>query len=118
MRTFILSIILILPLAITSCKKEKALCMKGTVIGKIRSGGGGLALSLDKNYTGAVKWNDEKNVIELLNIPTELKLPGTIIYFSSREATDEEQGIITADGDESIKTILYGMEFNTTECPN
>ncbi len=118
MRTLILSIILILPLVISSCKKEPALCMKGTVIGKIRSGGGGLAVSLDKNYSGAVKWNDEKNVIELLNIPTELRASGATFYFSSRKATDSEQGIITADGDESIKTVLYGMKFSTTECPN
>jgi hypothetical protein len=110
---------LILPLIVLSfsCKKINTDCMKGTVIGKIRSDGGGLAVSLDKNYKGSVNWKDEKNVIELLNIPDEWKTPGTVIYFSSRKATASEQGAITADGDESIQLVLYGLEIRDNGCP-
>ncbi len=91
--------------------------MTGTIIGKIRSNGGGLAVSLDQNYKGSVKWQENKNVVELLNIPQQFMNPGTTIYFSSRAATTEEQGVITADGDESIKLVLYGLEFSNGECP-
>ncbi|SFT35060.1 hypothetical protein SAMN05216474_0039 [Lishizhenia tianjinensis] len=91
--------------------------MQGTVIGKIRSSGGGLAVSLHKHYHKAVKWQGHKNVIELLNIPEDMQLEGTTIYFKSRIATTEEQGIITADGEESLKLVLYGKNFSIDACP-
>lgn len=91
--------------------------MQGIVIGKIRSAGGGWAVSLKKNYKGAVNWKEYKNVVEVLNIPEDLKVEGATLYFSSREATTEEQGPVTADGDETIKRVLYGLEFSATECP-
>lgn len=100
-----------------SCKKINTDCMKGTVIGKIRSAGGGLAVSLDKNYKGAVNWKGEKNVIELLNIPDELKISGTELYFSSRKATFSEHGSVTADGHEGIQLVLYGLEIKDDGCP-
>lgn len=100
-----------------SCEKVNNSCMHGTVLGKIRSEGGGLAVSLDKKYQGAVSWQYSKNVIELLNISPEYREPGTKIYFSSRIASEEEQGVVTADGDESIDLVLYGTKFSHSECP-
>ncbi|WP_296620627.1 hypothetical protein [Marivirga sp.] len=91
--------------------------MKGEVIGEIRSAGGGLAVSLDRNHEGAVNWQGENNVIELLNIPGIYQSPGTTIYFTSRPANSDELGPVTADGDESIELVLYGLEFNSDECP-
>jgi hypothetical protein len=92
-------------------------CMKGEVIGSIRSAGGGLAVSLDKPYQGAVTWQGRNNVIELCNIPEGFQPAGTIIYFSSRRLAAGECGPVTADGDESIQTALYGETFSSTGCP-
>ena len=112
---FLISIILI---GITpACKKVDYECMKGAVIGKIRSSGGGLAVELDKNYKGSVKWQGHKNVIELLNMPEEYSSPGTTFYFKSRSSNSSEQGPITADGDESIPLVLFGEEFSKNQCP-
>lgn len=103
---------------VPSCKKIDHSCMKGTVIGSIRSQGGGPAVSLDKKYKGTVQWQDHKNVIELLNIPEEYITPGTTFYFTSREPSSSEMSyVISADGDERIKLVLYGEKFSTTECP-
>lgn len=91
--------------------------MMGETIGTIRSLGGGIAVKLDKNYKGAVKWQGDKNVIELMNIPDEYKTPGSVFYFSSRTKEEGEFYIISADGDESIDLILYGTKFSSSECP-
>lgn len=99
------------------CKKVDYECMKGTVIGKIRSSGGGLAVELDKNFKGSVKWQGHKNVIEVLNIPVEYSSSGTTFYFKSRNSNSSEQGPITADGDESIKLVLFGEVFSKIQCP-
>lgn len=112
---FLVSIILIG--MIQSCKKVNHECMKGTVIGKIRSAGGGLAVELDKKYKGTVKWQGYKNVIELLNIPEEYKSSGTTFYFKSRNINSSDNLFVTADGDESIKLVLYGEQFSIYECP-
>jgi hypothetical protein len=90
--------------------------MEGTVIGKIRSGGGGLAVSLDRNYKKSVSWQNHQNVVEVLNIPESLNKGGTTVYFTSRIATEEEKGLITSDGDETIDLVVYGTEFNEEGC--
>jgi hypothetical protein len=112
-----IAIILSILLITVSCEKVNNSCMQGTVIGKIRSGGGGLAVSLDGKHEDAVSWQYSENVIELLNIPEEYQAPGTKVYFSSRTATTEEKGVITTDGDETIDLVLYGTKFSDDGCP-
>lgn len=104
-------------LGFSSCKKVDCDCMHGKVIGQIRSSGGGLAVQLDKKYRGTVEWQGRKNVIELLNIPSHLKASGNTFYFKSHLIDASERGNITADGDESLKTILYGDAFSIDKCP-
>lgn len=105
---------------LTNCTPEQIspeeLCIKGEVIGKIRTAGGGLAVSLDEPREGAVTWQGEENVIELLNIPVELTFPGTVIYFEAREAKQSEQGPISADGEETINLLLFGTYFSDVGC--
>ncbi|MGJ3235265.1 hypothetical protein [Marivirga sp.] len=102
---------------LTGCEDVEFQCLSGEVIGKIRSSGGGLAVSLDQDHEQAVSWQGEKNVIVLLNIPDNYQSSGTTIFFTSRPATVKEKGHITDDGDESIELVLYGLEFNDNECP-
>lgn len=92
-------------------------CLQGETIGKIRSSGGGLAVKLEESIPRAVTWQGHENVIELLNIPDDFKDEGAEYYFSAREARPGEQGPITADGNETIQLILYGLKFNNSECP-
>lgn len=115
MKVYILSILLFL--SFYSCKKIDATCMQGNVVGKIRSSGGGLAVTLNKKYKNTVHWKGHKNIVEVLNIPLDMSEEGTTIYFTSRIATTVEQGPISADGDEGIKLVLYGKEFNKNVCP-
>lgn len=114
--TLLIAFISFTILFLASCQKVDTECMKGEVIGKIRSSGGGLAVSLNKNYKGTVTWQGHKNVIELLNIPDTYKTEGNTIYFQSRPTTDEDITPITADGDESIELILYGEKFSEHSC--
>lgn len=93
-------------------------CMQGTVIGRIRSSGGGLAVSLNKPYEGSVAWQGAMNVIELCNIPDEYRAIGTNIFFSSKRAEPGECGPVTADGDESIRLVLFGERFSSENCTN
>lgn len=114
---FIFTIAAIVAVSNSSCKKLDHQCMKAEVIGKIRTAGGGLAVSLKRNYKQTVFWKGKKHVIELLNIPVELKKPGSKFYFTSRIATANDKGPITADGDESIKLVLFGEKFDQSTCP-
>ena len=92
-------------------------CYQGTVIGKIRSGGGGLAVSLNSTEFGAHQWRGYNNVVEALNLNLVYPI-GSKIYFKARAATDQEKMfIITADGDESAKPIIYVTVVSTESCP-
>lgn len=108
-------------LVLLSCARNEAItptysCLNVEVIGKIRSGGGGLAVKLEHPLPGAVRWQGHERVVELLNIPAELSEPGSTFYINARLATEEEKGIITADGNESITLILFGTDFGHTAC--
>lgn len=93
-------------------------CLKGETIGKIRSSGGGLAVSLEEPIPLSVTWEGHANVVELLNMPENFKDEGDVFFFSARKATEAERGPITADGNESINLILYGLEFDSSSCPD
>lgn len=120
MKQISLIIILLFSIFLFSCEEEDISveypCMQGEVLGKIRTGGGGLAVSITGPLDGAVTWKDRDNVIELLNIPVEHTVEGTIIYFNARKAKEGERGPITSDGDETIELILYGKEFSNQGC--
>lgn len=104
-----------------SCSDNEAIipgynCLQVEVIGKIRSAGGGLAVKLEHPFPNTIRWQGHENIAELLNIPAELSAPGSIFYVNARLATEDERGIVTADGDESIRLLLYGLDFAHTAC--
>lgn len=112
---------LLLLFLLLSCNRDEVIsphynCLKVEVIGKIRSAGGGLAVKLEEPLPDAVHWQGHEQVVELLNIPQELSAPGSIFYVNARLAKEEERGVITADGDESISLLLYGLDFGHTAC--
>ena len=92
-------------------------CYEGTVIGKIRSWGGGVAVSMETSALSTHEWNGFPHVIEALNIPGNFWEPGQKLYFTARSGTDEETGYRSADGDESAKPIIFVTNFATRECP-
>lgn len=112
---------LIFSLAISSCQEKDELtpgCYQGTVIGKIRSNGGGLAVSVISTEFGTHQWRGYNNVVEALNLKIDYS-SGTKIYFKARTATEQEKMYpITADGDESAKPIIYMTAVSTELCPN
>lgn len=115
-------LILILFFSFLSCSSDDDSpstyeCLEGTTIGKIRSNGGGLAVALQNPTPNAVTWQGHQNVIELLNIPEDFTDEGSEFYFSARLSDAAERGIVTADGNETIELILYGLEFNASQCP-
>jgi hypothetical protein len=116
-KAIFICIILMLMGLLASCSEIASECISGQVIGEIRSGGGGLAVSLDKSYKGAVDWQGRNNVIELLNIPEVYQKPGTILFFTVRDANQDELGPVTADGEESLEQPLYGLDFSASACP-
>jgi hypothetical protein len=116
MKLFKIGIICSIILMTISCDKVNSSCREVTVICKIRDNGGGLAVALDKKYQKSVSWQGHQNVVELLNIPESFTDGGTTIYFSSRIATEEEKGLITTDGDETIDLVVYGTEFSDVGC--
>lgn len=91
-------------------------CLQAEVIGKIRSAGGGLAVKLTHPVPGAAHWQGHQHVAELLNIPQELSAPGSVFYVNARIASEDERGIITTDGDETIQLLLYGLDFGHSAC--
>lgn len=113
--------IFILSALLFSCNDDEilpqAMCIEGEVVGKIRSAGGGVAVSLAEPMSGSVTWKEHENVIELLNVPIEYTFAGTPVYFKSREAKEGERGPISSDGDESIQMVLYGTEISNIGCP-
>ncbi len=93
-------------------------CYEGIVIGKIRSWGGGIAVSMQETTFSTHNWQGYDNVIEALNIPHELYQTGEKIYFNARSATQEEQIFpISADGDESNKPIVFVSKVSSIKCP-
>ncbi len=116
------SIILLLAGIFQGCtynSMPEHICFEGEVIGRIRSGGGGIAVSMDTPSFGSHRWRGYKNVIEALNIPHELYQPGQRIFFRARQATEEEKSFpITADGDESEKPIVYVLAVSAVGCPD
>lgn len=120
MRKFSILIMMIIPLAFFACDEEEITveypCLEGEVIGKIRTGGGGLAVALSSSIDGSVIWKDRDDVIEVINIPVEFTVEGTKIFFTARKAHEGEQGPITADGEETIQLILYGKQFTDKGC--
>ncbi|MEX2232551.1 MAG: hypothetical protein WD824_10345 [Cyclobacteriaceae bacterium] len=112
---------LLLALIISSCEDDSPnpqTCHEGLIIGRIRSGGGGWAVSVTGPGLSTHEWNGFKNVVEALNIPGNLKQPGLKLYFFSRPPTQNEKiYIITADGDESAKPLIYVIAISSVTCP-
>ncbi len=110
----------LISLAFSGCSDEPfptQVCHEGVVIGKIRSVGGGIAVSMSDASFGSHEWRGHKNVVEALNIPRDLT-PGAEIYLFARFATEKERsGIITADGDESKKPVIYVLKYGLEGCP-
>lgn len=115
-----LSLFLLLALVASSCacdSLDNQICYKGTVIGQIRSAGGGVAASMENSALSTHEWIGFHHVIEALNIPRDFWVPGQKLYFTARQGTDEERGYISADGDESAKPIIFVTAFSARECP-
>lgn len=112
---------LLLALITTNCANESfdtQFCYEGTVIGQIRSAGGGVAVSMETSALSTHEWKGFQHVIEALNIPRDFWVPGQKIYFTARPGTADEKGYISADGDESAKPIMFVIAFSTLECPD
>ena len=120
MKTMIL--FLLLALITSNCSNESfdaQICYEGTVIGQIRSAGGGVAVSMETSALSTHEWKGFQHVIEALNIPRDFWVPGQKIYFTARPGTAEEKGyIISADGDESAKPIIFVIAFSNIKCPD
>lgn len=112
--------ILLFAVTFSSCKDDEqdySLCQQGTIIGRIRSGGGGPAVSVKSSVFGKHSWRGYNNVVEALNFKQNYA-SGTKIYFKARPATQEEKTyVITADGDESAKPIIFVTAVSTESCP-
>ena len=111
---------LLLALVTLRCSDDSdtpLVCHEGIIIGKIRSTGGGIAVSMKDSTLSTHEWNGFDNVIEALNIPHELD-SGEIIYFFARPASEDESTFtVLTDGDESNKPIIFILEFSSTRCP-
>jgi hypothetical protein len=98
---------------------EQEICYQGIVLGKIRSAGGGIAVSMEDITFSTHQWRGYQNVIEALNVPLDAYKTGEKIYFTDRTATHDEQVFpISADGDESNKPIVYLLEISSINCPS
>lgn len=96
---------------------ESRIRHKGVVLGKIRSAGGGMAISMTDSTFSNHKWRGFNNVVEALNIQLDQYKPGDKIYFIARRATIEEQFFVTtADGDESEKPTIFVEQVSTSKC--
>lgn len=106
-------IYLLLVLTLFSCSKEiqKTSSYEGIVIGKFRSWGGGIGLSMNDNTFSNITYNGNNHVVEALNIPTSL--PNfAIVKFNARVATDKEKTFaISADGFEGAP-IIFITDYN------
>src|SRR5688572_21085504 len=119
-----MSLFILLALLTSSCANDSDssldthICYEGTVIGKIRSWGGGVAVSMKSSALSTREWKGFQHVVEVHNIPGELCVAGHKIYFSARPATAEEvNGPRSADGVSSFKPEISAITISTTECP-
>ena len=96
---------------------ESRICHEGIVLGKIRSAGGGIAVSMTDSSFSTHRWRGHNNVIEAINIPADIYKPGEKIYFTARRASTCEQTFaISTDGDESEKPVVFVEQVSTTKC--
>ena len=120
MKTMIL--FLLLALITSNCSNESfdaQICYEGTVIGQIRSAGGGVAVSMETSALSTHEWKGFQHVIEALNIPRDFWVPGQKIYFTARPGTAEEVGgPRSADGVQSLEPEIFVIAFSTTDCPD
>ncbi len=120
MNTFKIKFLVLLSvvLCLFSCQEQEApVCYEGTVIGKIRSGGGGPAVSVKSTAFGSHQWGRYQNVVEALNLGFDFE-PGSKIFFQARPATEQEKSYaITADGNESAKPVIFVTAVSTDSCP-
>lgn len=105
---------------LVSCDQEteqRSACHGGTIMGRIRGAGGGVAVSVDDASFGNHSWHNASNVVELLNVPDSLWVPGLRVYFIARPATETEAGFPkSADGDESDKPLLFAIGYSLDGC--
>lgn len=104
------------------CKEESSgtqgKCYQGIVIGKIRSSGGGVAISMNETDLSTHEWKGFKNVVEALNFPDSLWQSGKKVFLICRQPTESEKIYpISADGDESAKPIVFVLKIATSKCP-
>lgn len=75
-------------------------------------------MSLENSELSNHEWNGFENVVEALNVPDSLWRPGEKFYFEGRAATEEEKiYMITADGDESAKPVIFLTSISHDSCP-
>jgi hypothetical protein len=105
-------------LCFSSCQEQlPPVCYEGTVLGRIRSGGGGPAVSVHSSAFGKHEWGGNQNVVEALNLGFDFP-SGTKIYFQARLATEQERMFfVTADGNESAKPVIFVTAVSTEICP-
>lgn len=96
---------------------ESRICHEGIILGKIRSAGGGIAVSMTDSSFSTHRWQGHNNVVEAINIPVDLYTAGDRVYFNARPATTREQTFaISTDGDESEKPVVFVEQVSTTKC--
>jgi hypothetical protein len=119
MKTMVLFLLLVLVTSRCSYHSiNPQICHEGVIIGKIRSSGGGIAVSMKDSTLSSHEWHGYDNVIEALNIPDNLWQPGQNVYFFARQPTKDERFFpVTADGDESNKPLIFVLEISATRCP-
>lgn len=92
-------------------------CHSGTILGRIRGAGGGVAVSLDDTSFGNHSWHSASNVVEALHVPDSLWVNGLRIYFIARHATEAEAAFPkSADGNESDKPLIFVTAYSLTNC--
>ncbi|MCB9032451.1 MAG: hypothetical protein H6553_01285 [Chitinophagales bacterium] len=103
---------LLLILLTVSCTKENStITYYGTVIGKFRSWGGGIGVSMNSNTYSNVSYKGYNHVVEALNIPIDLP-ENTVIKFTARKATESESIFpMSADGFEG-SPIIYITDYS------
>jgi hypothetical protein len=115
---FILPSLIFVALGCVDNRIEAQICYEGIVIGKFRSWGGGIAVSMEESTFSTHRWRGFENVIEALNISQDVYEPGEKIFFTGRLATKKEQVFaMSADGDESDKPVVYIDLVSTINCP-
>ncbi|MCZ8354116.1 MAG: hypothetical protein O9340_05240 [Cyclobacteriaceae bacterium] len=122
--------IILLVIGLTSCDEKEFIynektCLKGTIIGKFSSEGGGVAVSLVQSAFNSEDsrqiFNDPEfysNVVEVFNLSEEDNVIGKVIYFKARLATENDiSGFppMSSDG-VPAKTSLVVVEMTNDKC--